>query len=430
MAHQTHVTTLPSGLRIASANMMAAETVSVGFWVNAGARDEAHQEHGIAHMLEHMAFKGTADRSAADIARQVEDRGGYINAHTSREETAYYLRLMAEDLDFGVDLLADILINSTFPEDEIEREKGVIIQEIGQAMDTPDDVVFDLFQAISHPDNPMGRPILGTADSVSSFSQADLFAFLQRHYAASSIVISAAGKVDHDALVRLVEAAFVDLPSGASGAVSGRQKPLWPLSDVPHRKIITRDLEQAHLVIGLPGLSFADDDRMALSALSILYGGGMSSRLFQEAREKRGLCYSVFSFGQSFSDSGILAIYAGTSQDDADEMIKLTGRELVDIADNVSIIETSRAVAQLRAGIRMQQESVTSVGETMARQMLIFGKLKSPTDWLDEMNSITADDIKRVAQRLLKNTPIMAGVGPGGDGDWLDDKGVASAFTT
>ena len=427
MAHHTQLTQLPSGLRVVSANMAAAESVSIGFWVSAGARDEQAHEHGIAHMLEHMAFKGTAGRSAADIAREVEDKGGYINAHTSREETAYYLRLMAEDLSFGVDLLADILINSTFPEEEIDREKGVIIQEIGQALDTPDDVVFDLFQQIGHPNNPMGRPILGTVDSVSSFSQADLFGFQARHYSASSIIISAAGQVDHDALVKLVEAAFSGLPTSAKTAP--RDLPIWPSSASKRREVMMRDLEQAHLVIGLPGMSFADKDRMALSAMGILYGGGMSSRLFQEAREKRGLCYSVFAFGQSFSDSGVMAIYAGTSQDDVDEMIKLTGQELVDIADNASVEETTRAVAQMRAGLRMQQESVANVGEAMARQMMIYGELKSPSYWLEEINAITNEDIKRVAGRLLEYAPVMAGIGPGGADDWLDASALSACFS-
>ena len=249
MAHDVQLTRLSSGLRVISARMAAAQSVSVGFWVNAGARDEAIAEHGIAHMLEHMAFKGTTSRDAADIARQVEDKGGYINAHTSREETAYYLRLMPEDLNFGVELLADILINSTFPEDEISREKGVIIQEIGQAHDTPDDIVFDMFQSISHPDHALGRPILGTTDSVNGFDRSDLNGFMQRHYAADNIIISAAGDVDHDALVKLVESQFADLKPHHQKL--DRSHPSWPGAAQPRRQIMARELEQAHLVLGL-----------------------------------------------------------------------------------------------------------------------------------------------------------------------------------
>ena len=426
MAHDVQLTQLASGLRVVSAKMLAAQSVSVGFWVDAGARDETLSEHGIAHMLEHMAFKGTTSRNAADIARQVEDKGGYINAHTSREETAYYLRLMPEDLDFGVELLADILINSTFPEDEIDREKGVIIQEIGQAHDTPDDIVFDLFQSISHPDHPLGRPILGTQDSVNHFGQSDLKAFMKRHYAADNIIVSAAGDVDHDALVKMVEHQFSALQPN-HGQIK-RTAPVWPGKDQTHRQFITRDLEQAHLVIGLQGFAVSDQDRMTLSALSVLFGGGMSSRLFQEAREKRGLCYSVFSFSQLLSDSGILSIYAGTSMDDAEEMISLAGRELVDVAHHADADETQRAVAQMRAALRMQQENVSSIGESMARQMLLFGRVKSPQELLAELDSITENDIQRVAKRVLEAAPVLAGIGPGDDHAWMDDAALSAAF--
>jgi processing peptidase subunit beta len=407
--------------------MAAAESVSVAFWVNAGARDEQADEHGIAHMLEHMAFKGTGGRSAADIARDVEDKGGDINAHTSREETVYYLRLMPEDLDFSLDLLADILVNSTFPDEEITREKTVIIQEIGQSMDAPDDVVFDLFQQICCPDNSMGRPILGTTDSVNSFKRDDLMRFRKRHYAASSTILVVAGRVDHDHLVKLAASRFSDLPVAAQ--ICGRLKPNWPNEGVTRQRFITRDLEQAHIVIGLPGLSFADRDRLTLSTLGIIYGGGMSSRLFQEVREKRGLCYSVVAFNQSFSDSGVLAVYAGTSQQDTTEMIKLTGAELVDLAGHATAQETARAVAQMRAGVRIQQESVVGIGEAMARQMLLFGALKSPAEWLEELDAISADDIRRVAGRLLENPPVLAGIGPGQAEDWIDETELAACFT-
>ena len=426
MAHDVQLTELSSGLKVISARMMAAQSVSVGFWVNAGARDETASEHGIAHMLEHMAFKGTTSRDAAEIARQVEDKGGYINAHTSREETAYYLRLMPEDLNFGVELLADILIRSTFPEDEITREKGVIIQEIGQAHDTPDDIVFDMFQSISHPDHSLGRPILGTNDSVNGFGRSDLNRFMDRHYAADNIIISAAGDVDHDALVKLVETQFADLK--AHHHKLERSHPQWPVASQARRQIMTRDLEQAHLVLGFQGVSITDQDRMALSAMSVLFGGGMSSRLFQEAREKRGLCYSVFSFNQPLSDSGVLAVYAGTSMDDAAEMIQLAGQELVDVAGHAHPEETKRAVAQMRAGLRMQQENVSSICESNARQMLLFGRVKPPAELLAELDAITEDDIRRVASRVLNSAPVLAGIGPSGEDGWMDEAALTAVF--
>ena len=426
MGHQTQVTTLPSGLRVVSASMPHAESVSVGVWVAAGARDERGLEHGIAHMLEHMAFKGTSSRTAAEIAQQVEDKGGYINAHTSREETAYYLRLLAEDLEFGVDLLSDIITSSTFPEDEIEREKGVIIQEIGQAADTPDDIVFDLFQSQSHPENSMGRPILGTTETVSGFSRNHLTSFIARHYSASSLVISAAGKVHHDDLVKMVEDKLTILPDG-DGA-EPRKMPTWPASGDERVALIKRDLEQAHLVLGLPGLSFGSDQRLALSAMTTLFGGGMSSRLFQEAREKRGLCYSVFSFSQSFSDSGVMAVYAGTLQEDAGLMTRLIGEQLVDIASHCNEAEAQRAIAQMRASLLMQQESVSNVGETMARQMMIFGRLITPAEWLEKIEAISVDDIRGVAGTLLSEKPVFAGIGPGDALDWISQADMDDAF--
>ncbi len=426
MTHSTNMTTLPSGLRVVSAAMPHAESVSVGIWVDAGARDERGQEHGIAHMLEHMAFKGTATRTAAEIALQVEDKGGYINAHTSREETAYYLRLLAEDLSFGVDLLADIIMSSTLPHDEIEREKGVIIQEIGQAADTPDDIVFDMFQAQSHPDNAMGRPILGTTDTVSGFTREDLTAFMARHYGPKSLVVSAAGKIDHDKLVEMVteKLGHLQQPSGDDKRI----QPYWPSKGEDRLSLLQRDLEQAHLVLGLPGLSFGEEDRLALSAMSTLFGGGMSSRLFQEAREKRGLCYSVFSFSQSFSDSGVMAIYAGTSQEDAAQMVHLIGQELCDIAGHANADETNRAIAQMRASLLMQQESVSNVAETLARQMMIFGRLISPQEWVDRIDALTAGDMQRVAANMLAHQPVLAGIGPGAARHWIDQAAMDKAF--
>ena len=249
---------------------------------------------------------------------------------------------------------------------------------------------------------------------------------MQKHYAADSIIVSAAGNVDHDELVKFAEKFFDGLSK--TSEQTSRSLPSWPKQDALRRNIMTRDLEQAHLVLGLPGFAVTDQDRMTLSALSVLYGGGMSSRLFQEAREKRGLCYSVFSFNQPFSDSGVLAIYAGISMEDADQMITLTGQELADIAANAHEDETRRAVAQMRASLRMQQESVSSVCESLARQMLLFGKVKSPTDLLAEIDAITKEDIRRVAQRLLAGAPVMAGIGPGQDKDWMTEDQLTAVF--
>lgn len=425
--HDIQIATLASGLTVVTARMPAAESISIGYWVRAGARDEHAGEHGMAHLLEHMAFKGTERRDAAAIAREVEDRGGFINAHTSREETAYYLRILPEDLGFGVDLLADLLTGSTYPEDELAREQSVIVQEIGQSHDTPDDLVFDLFQGVAHSDHPLGRPILGTVDSVTGFSRADISAFLGRHYAASNIIVAAAGQVDHAELVARVEEAFARLAPVAE--TTSRQAPRWPGFDDSRTLIHQRELEQAHLVLGLKGMAVNDDDAMVLSALSVLYGGGMSSRLFQEAREKRGLCYSVFSYPQGYSDSGVLTIYAGTSTADAAEMVRLAGAEMAAIATGASAEETARACAQITASLRMRQESVASVCENLPRHLIYFGRVKPVDEILEKVASITEADIRRVASRILETPPVLAAIGPLAEGDLPDGTQLQAAFS-
>ena len=264
----TRVSELANGLKIATRAMPHAATLSVGIWVNAGARDEGDHEQGIAHMLEHMAFKGTKRRDAQAIATEVENVGGFMNAHTSREETAYYLRLLPEHIDLGVDILADILTESTLPELEIERERGVIIQEIGQSLDTPDDLVFDLFSAACYDGHTLGRPILGTVDSVSAFRQQDLEAFLRRHYGAGQMLVCAAGSVDHDDLVQRIGARLCHIGNATSAI---RHAASW----TGGRKMVKRDLEQSHIVFGLPAKIDTMAERFSLMALSTLYGGGM-----------------------------------------------------------------------------------------------------------------------------------------------------------
>jgi processing peptidase subunit beta len=389
--------------------MPHATTVSIGIWVNAGARDEAAHEQGIAHMLEHMAFKGTKRRDAQAIATEVEDVGGYMNAHTSREETAYYLRLLPEDMPLAIDILADILTESTLPDIEIERERGVIIQEIGQSVDTPDDLVFDLFAKSAHASHTLGRPILGTIDSVSNFGRGDLDGFMRRHYGAGQMLVCAAGAVDHDDITRRIE----DRLGGLQTAVdTTRHSPVWTAG----RHVIQRDLEQTHVVFGLPGLAATDDDRFAAMALSTLLGGGMSSRLFQEIREKRGLCYSIFSFASMLSDSGQFAVYAGTSAAQVDEMLGVVCAEINAVAAHVSAEEVARAKAQLRASLLMARESVASCTDALARQITLFGQPSDDAEFLAAIDDIDVSKVINVAQRLIAGgAPALAAVGPSTD---------------
>ncbi|MGC6454491.1 MAG: M16 family metallopeptidase [Candidatus Puniceispirillaceae bacterium] len=400
------LTELGSGLKVATRAMPQARSLSVGIWVNAGARDERDSETGIAHMLEHMAFKGTKHRSARDIATEVENVGGYMNAHTSREETAYYLRLLPEYLDMGIDILADILTEPTMPDEEIERERGVIIQEIGQSLDTPDDIVFDMFAKASYGTHTLGRPILGSVDSVSGFSRDNLRGFMARHYGAGQMLVTGSGAVDHDDFVGRVESRLSRLQTAEHAE---RTAPQW----LGGRHVETRDLEQTHLVIGLPSFGATDERRYALMLLSTLFGGGMSSRLFQEVREKRGLCYSIFSFASMYSDSGHFGIYAGTSAAQADEMLSVTASQLADLAAGVGPEELDRAKAQLRASLVMSRESVAGCGDSLARQIMLFGAPQDDGELLERIADVSAKDVAGVAADLITGgQPVIAAIGP------------------
>ena len=400
------VSELGNGLKIATRSMPHAITLSIGVWVNAGARDEHDNEQGIAHMLEHMAFKGTKRRDAQAIATDVENVGGFMNAHTSREETAYYLRLLPEYLDLGVDVLADILTESTLPFDEIERERGVIIQEIGQSLDTPDDLVFDLFAAACYGDHTLGRPILGTVDSVSAFSRRNLEAFLQRHYGARQMLVCAAGALDHDDLARRIEKRLGTIGDATFAA---RQPAKWAAG----RQLVKRDLEQSHIIFGLPTAVKNIKDRFSLMALSTLYGGGMSSRLFQQVREKRGLCYSIFSFAALHSDGGSFGVYAGTSATQVNEMLSVCAGELAAVASGVADCEVERAKAQIRASLLMNRESVSSCADALARQIMLFGYPQHDSELLDAIDAIDGAKIAALAASLVGgDVPSMACVGP------------------
>jgi len=414
------LTELDSGLKVATRAMPQAQSLSVGIWVNAGARDERDSETGIAHMLEHMAFKGTKRRSALDIATEVENVGGYMNAHTSREETAYYLRLLPEYLDMGIDILADILTEPTMPDEEIERERGVIIQEIGQSLDTPDDIVFDMFASASYGEHTLGRPILGSVDSVSGFSRDDLSGFMTRHYGAGQMLVTCSGAVEHDDFVRRVDRRLAGLKPAEQ---TRRSAPEW----LGGREVETRDLEQTHLVIGLPSFGARDDRRYALMLLSTLFGGGMSSRLFQEVREKRGLCYSIFSFASMYSDSGHFGIYAGTSAAQANEMLSVTASQLAELAASVKTDELDRAKAQLRASLVMARESVAGCGDSLARQIMMFGAPQDDTQLLERIAAVTAADVSAVASDLIGGgQPVIAAIGP--EADIMSNEHLAAIF--
>jgi predicted Zn-dependent peptidase len=413
------VTRLPNGLTIATDTMPHVESVALGIWVKAGARNEAADRHGIAHLLEHMAFKGTENRSAWQIASDIEDVGGEINAATSVETTSYYARVMRNDMPLAIDILSDILTASKFDEDELEREKQVIMQEIGAAHDTPDDIVFDRFTETAYRHQPIGRAILGEPDTVMSFSSADLRQYMDEQYSADRMVVTAAGGVDHDAFVKEVEKRL-------GGFRAHNTAPTLDLATYVREN---RELMDAQVLIGFEGRAYHVRDFYASQLLSMVLGGGMSSRLFQEVREKRGLCYSVYAFHWGFSDTGLFGIHAATGRDELVELVPVIIDELHKAADSISIEEVNRARAQYRASLLMSQESAASRAGQLARQFLLYGRPVDNNELMERLSLITPERLTDLAGRLfLDNKPTIAGVGPVGRLMSFDD--LSDALST
>ena len=406
------VSRLNNGFTVATDRMDHVEAAAVGVWVGIGARHETPQLNGVSHMLEHMAFKGTARRSAQEIVNQVESVGGQINAYTSRENTAYYLRVLAVDVGLAVDILADILQNSTFEAEELERERAVILQEIGQCTDTPDDLIFDQFQETAYPDQAIGRSILGTADNVRSLDRAALDGYMRGNYGADRMVLAASGKVDHGKILRLAEDAFgalaaSDVPAPEPAAYRGGQ----------HAE--QRDLEQLHLVLGFDGLAYQDPDFYTMSVLSSVLGGGMSSRLFQEVRERRGLVYSIYTFNTAYQDGGLFGLYAGTGADQVGELMPVVMEQLFSIGDTVSSEEIDRVKAQLRAGLLMALENTRARAERLGQHLLIFGRPIPVEEIVERIDAVDAAAIGRLANRVFAGVPTLAALGPVGPVDRL-----------
>lgn len=400
-------TTLANGLRVVTHSIPHLETVSLGVWINAGARHEAVNQHGIAHFLEHMAFKGTPTRTALEITEEIEIAGGDLNAATSLESTAYYARVLKGDTGLAVSLLSDILINPSFADEEMERERGVIIQEIGHSIDTPDDLVFDMFQQTSFQDQPLGRPILGTTKTVSGFASDDLRSYRDQYYQPSAMVVAAAGAIDHASLLAQVEESF--------GAMEEKSfENFAPASFVGGHVQVERDIEQLHVIYGVKSIAINDPDFYAMQILSYILGGGMSSRLFQEVREKRGLCYSVFSFNWGFSDIGVFGIYAGTGPDQAEELGNVLINELGELPGTIRPEELARAKAQLKTGLVMCLEQSSSRAEQIARQMLLFDRVIPIQELIDRVENVDAPTLSRLAEDLTsQKNPSFALIGPG-----------------
>lgn len=401
------VTTLATGLRVVTDSVDTVATAAVGVWVGAGARHETKEVNGVAHLLEHMAFKGTERRSAKAIVEEIESVGGQLNACTSREYTAYFARVLEDDVPLAVDILADILQHSTFDAKELERERAVVIQEIGQAYDTPDDFVFDRFQETAYPGQPLGRPILGSAERIGAMSRQVISGYMRENYSAPKMVLAAAGRVDHNACVKLAQEAFRDLPRPL-----GRQSE--PARYRGGEAYEERELEQIHLVLGFAGVPYKDPDFYGLSVLSSLLGGGMSSRLFQEIREKRGLAYSIYSFAAPYVDGGLFGVYAGTGEGQVEELLPVVCGEIRNIGATVGEDELARVKAQLKAGLLMALESTSARCERLGQHMLVYGRPLSVEEMVGRIEAVDREAIGRVAGRLTASRPTFAALGPVG----------------
>jgi predicted Zn-dependent peptidase len=400
------ITSLDNGLVVATDPMPHLESAALGVWVNCGARNETSSEMGLSHMLEHMMFKGTERRSAKDIVVEIEAVGGDLNAYTGREQTAYHARVLRENIPLALDLLADILIHPTFIANELERERDVIVQELGQTRDTPDDLVFEHLQAACYPNQPMGWSILGAEKTVLGFSANELRSYMAANYGASNMLLIGSGAIEHAELVDHGRGLFSNLP----------QMPAVPPAAATYRGGDLREmgpLEQAHLAFAFPGAATTDEDVFVAQVYATALGGGMSSRLFQEARERRGLCYSIYAFAQAHRDTGTIGIYAGTSEEKAGEIAPIIAGEMEALAQGASEEETARARAQIKAGLLMGLESPHARCELIASHLYAFGRVLSVGELTERLEAVDADSLRRFAERVcLRGEPSMSAVGP------------------
>ncbi len=401
------VTTLKSGIRVVTDTMPHLETASLGVWVNSGSRNERPNEHGISHFLEHMAFKGTRRRSARQIAEELEAVGGDLNAATGAESTAYFARVLRADVPLALDVLSDILSEPAFDRDELIREQNVIVQEIGAVADAPDDLVFERLQDIAFPAQPLGRSILGTAKTVRTFDGAKLRHYLARQYRGPDIVIAAAGAIDHSAVVAEVEKNFASFDGPAGPAAE-------PARFGGGTRVEKRELEQVHIALALPGVSQTDPALYSMQMFTSIVGGGMSSRLFQEAREKRGLCYSVYSFHHPYSDVGMFGFYAGTDANDATELMRLVVDEIANAAETISESEIARVKAQMKVGLLMALESSGDRIGQLARQMIAWKRPVPLDELIERVESVTVDSARAAGRALIRRgKPAIAVLGLG-----------------
>lgn len=392
---QVNLSTLPNGLRVITVERPQTETVSLGLWVNTGSAYEPEAMNGVSHFVEHMVFKGTKKRNTAQIWEDIENVGGSTNAYTSREFTVFYAKMLKNDIELAIDVLADLVMAPTFDATEMAKEKEVVIQEIKQTNDDPSDIVFDYFQETAFANQALGRSILGPAEKVRKFDSTTLRTYMAHNYAAENIVVAAVGNLDHQKFVQMVNERMASLQAKTSFT--------------PDKQIYTggmfakqRDIEQAQVLLGFPGIAYGSEQYYHATILSTIFGGSMSSRLFQEIREKRGLVYSVYSFTNAHIESGLFGIYAGLDAEQIPCYLPVVAEEIKKISnDLVSDKEFNRVKVQLKASVLMALESSSSTAEVIARQQLIHKRNLPIAEIVERIDSVTKEDIRTMAQQIF-----------------------------
>jgi predicted Zn-dependent peptidase len=399
------ISTLANGLRVATDTMHEAESVVAGAWVGVGTRDEPAPANGVAHLVEHMMFKGTKKRSAYELSIAIEGNGGSMNAYTTREETAYYARVLPEDTELAVDIVADMLQHSVFDPKEFAREKQVIIQEIARDLDSPEDSISEMVYDLAFPKQRLGRPILGSAKTIAALPRGAVKDYVGRHYHAGNIVLVAVGRIEHMDFVELVKKYFDKMPRG--------NRIPRPKAHIKNgAKLVSKDIEQLHFILSFPSPTIYSKDIHAVQILSILLGGTTSSRLFQKVREKRGLVYTISSSVSALSDTGLLQIYAGTDPARIGELIPVTCNELRDVMSHVTPAELARTKAQIGAEIRMGQENVMRRADILGNHMLTFNRSIGLDEILKKLMAVTKEDVEAMATRIFSRRPLVTALGP------------------
>jgi predicted Zn-dependent peptidase len=412
---------LPSGLRVLTEAIPTMRSVSFGIWVGIGSRDESGPQAGVSHFLEHLLFKGTHKRDALQISAEIEAVGGETNAFTTKEYTCYYARVLDEDLPLAIDVMCDLIADSLIEPADVETERGVILEEIAMHDDEPGDEVHDLFARAVYGDHPLGRLISGTEETISPMTRRQIQTFYRRRYTAPTIVIAAAGNLDHTAVVKLVRQALRGTPLDTEAAEPAKPRPATPAVRVRSGQTVVehKETEQAHVVLGCAGIDRLDERRFALGVLNNVLGGGMSSRLFQEIRERRGLAYSVYSYSSQYADSGLFAVYAGCAPGKVDEVLELVRAELAEVAAHgITGAELARGKGMTKGAYVLGLEDTGSRMSRLAKGELLFGDLLSVDELLAKVDAVTADEVNTLAAELLSQPMSLAVVGPFAEGDF------------